>query len=352
MSAFGFPRRKQYTLDDKGKLVFKKGVVTIEQVEKDDWPKIKKVVINQGAKVIERYALCRCEELTAVSLPSTVVKIGKLSFMGCKKLAAISLPPRLLQICSEAFQGCKQLPSDLIEKLPVSDMQIAEDAFKNTPLHDQCIARHSELFLKYGVEREQYTIDGEGTLVFKEGVETITRITDADVEKIKEVVFNDGAKVIGEHAFHDCTKLPTDFIDKLPSSIIKISRYAFLDTPLREQGIERSIELLQYTLVNWGDKLVFKKGVEIIEGVEECDKDRVKAVVINDGAKVIGAGAFYGCEELTAVHLPRTVVEICSKAFANCQNLDYNFKDSLPTTVVKIASDAFECECAVPSSCR
>ena len=182
-------------------------------------------------------------------------------------------------------------------------------------------------------------------------METITRITDADVEKIKEVVFNDGAKVIGEHAFHDCTKLPTDFIDKLPSSIIKISRYAFLDTPLKEQGIERSIELLQYTLVNWGDKLVFKKGVEIIEGVEECDKDRVKAVVINDGAKVIGAKAFYGCDELTAVHLPGTVTEICSKAFAGCQSLDYYFKDSLPATVVKMASDAFECY-GVPSSCR
>ena len=75
MSAFGY-KRKQYTIDVKGKLVFRKGIVKIEQVEKDDWPKIKKVVINQGAKVIKRYALCSCVELTAVSLPSTLVKIG------------------------------------------------------------------------------------------------------------------------------------------------------------------------------------------------------------------------------------------------------------------------------------
>jgi hypothetical protein len=81
MSAFGY-KRKQYTLDDNGKLVFKKGVVKIEQVEKDDWLKIKTVVINQGAEVIERSALCRCEELTSVSVPSTVVKIRKLAFMG------------------------------------------------------------------------------------------------------------------------------------------------------------------------------------------------------------------------------------------------------------------------------
>ena len=82
-------------------------------------------------------------------------------------------------------------------------MQIFEDAFKNTSLHDQCIARHAELFLRYGVEREQYTLDGEGKLVFKEGVETIWRTPDEDVAKIKEVVFNDGAKYIGEHAFHE-----------------------------------------------------------------------------------------------------------------------------------------------------
>ena len=132
------------------------------------------------------------------------------------------------------------------------------------------------------------------------------------------------ARVALLRARTSCTKLPSDFIDNLPSSIIKISRFAFLNTPLREQGIERSIQLLPYTLDNTIDsthtsrgKLVFKEGVETIDGstLAEEDKDCIREVVINDGVKVIGAKAFYGCEEISAVYFPRTVVEICSKAF-------------------------------------
>jgi hypothetical protein len=58
---------------------------------------------------------------------------------------------------------------------------------------------------------------------------------------------------------------------------------------------------------------VFKEGVENVERVK--DSGRIKDVVINDGAKVIGEYAFYGCGELTAVSVPSTVVEIGSKAF-------------------------------------
>ena len=75
------------------------------------------------------------------------------------------------------------------------------------------------------------------------------------------------------------------------------------------------IEREQYTLDN-EIKLVFKEGMETIKMVEEQDRDKIKEVVINDGAKVIGERAFFECEELTAVSVPSTVVEIGSYAFS------------------------------------
>jgi hypothetical protein len=55
--------------------------------------------------------------------------------------------------------------------------------------------------------------------------------------------------------------------------------------------------------------------VETIKQVEEEDRDKIKEVVVNDGAKAIGEYAFKGCKELTAVTVPSTVVEIGSHAF-------------------------------------
>ena len=82
MGFFSKKPKKQYTLDGEGKLVFKEGVETIKQVEEEDREKIKDVIINEGAKVIGGKAFYICTELTAVSVPSTVVEIGMAAFNG------------------------------------------------------------------------------------------------------------------------------------------------------------------------------------------------------------------------------------------------------------------------------
>jgi hypothetical protein len=69
-------------------------------------------------------------------------------------------------------------------------------------------------------------------------------------------------------------------------------------------------------MLNGEGKLEFKEGVETIKQVEYEDWDRIKEVVVNDGAKAIGDSAFSGCKELTAVTVPSTVVEIGSQAFS------------------------------------
>ena len=74
--------REQYTLDGEGKLVFKEGVEKINEVEKEDKKKIKEVIINEGAKVIGGSAFSGCSDLTAVSVPSTVVEMGRCAFYG------------------------------------------------------------------------------------------------------------------------------------------------------------------------------------------------------------------------------------------------------------------------------
>ena len=74
------------------------------------------------------------------------------------------------------------------------------------------------------------------------------------------------------------------------------------------------IERKQYSLDAYG-RATFKEGVETIKEVEKQDNEKIKDVIINEGAKVIGGSAFSQCYELIAVSVPSTVVNIGSHAF-------------------------------------
>ena len=116
----------------------------------------------------------------------------------------------------------EKLPSDFIEKLPASVTKIARDAFNGTPLDHLCFVRHIQL--EGVIKHEQYTLDDEGKLVFKEGVDTIKQVEKEDQKEIKEVVINEGAKVIGEQAFSDCDELTAVSV---PSTVVEIGSWAF-----------------------------------------------------------------------------------------------------------------------------
>jgi hypothetical protein len=123
------------------------------------------------------------------------------------------------------------------------------------------------------------------------------------------------------HYHTRCKKLPSDFIEKLPTSIIKIDRNAFEDTPLHEQGIAKYTELddahlrLAYDLDETGTIVTFKEGTDTIEGVARADKDKIVEVIIPEGAKVLADKAFEGFKLLAVVVLPQALEEVGDEAF-------------------------------------
>ena len=134
-----------------------------------------------------------------------------------------------------------------------------------------------------------------------------------------------------------CSKLPSDFIEKLPASVTKIAEDAFKFTPLHDQCIAKSIELVSAkydldetgTIITFkevwlfvkvdldetGTIVTFKEDVETIEGVARADKEKVVKIIIPEGAKVLAEKAFEGCKLLAAVTLPQTLEEIGYGAF-------------------------------------
>ena len=64
--------------------------------------------------------------ITSVSIPSGVTKIGQMSFSDCSSLSSVSLPNTLTSIGDCAFDGCSSLKSITI---PSSVTNIGDDAF-------------------------------------------------------------------------------------------------------------------------------------------------------------------------------------------------------------------------------
>ena len=137
-----------------------------------------------------------CEELTSLTIPSTVLTIGAYSVKGCSKLTKVVLPESIKEIGGEAFRA-NTLLVDIT--LPASLEHIGYSAF-------------------YGCKSLK-------SIVVPSKVDEIGRSAFNNCENLTGVVISNGVKTINEEAFRGCVKLQEI---ELPASITKVGLDAFL----------------------------------------------------------------------------------------------------------------------------
>jgi len=72
--------------------------ITMHKDERPWAPHIKEIttaVVEEGITELSRFAFYNCENLTSISLPTTLKNIGGAAFYGCKSLPSITLPASL-----------------------------------------------------------------------------------------------------------------------------------------------------------------------------------------------------------------------------------------------------------------
>ena len=84
--------------------------------------------IHDGCKYIYYTAFANMENLESVTIPNSVVSIGKLAFYGCRNLKSVNIPDGVLNISEGAFSNCYELTSITI---PKSVTTIDKYAFEN-----------------------------------------------------------------------------------------------------------------------------------------------------------------------------------------------------------------------------
>ena len=133
--------------------------------------------------------------LASVSLPDSIVSIGRDAFSHCTDLASIALPTSLESIGEYAFYNARALTS---VTLPAGITSIAQFTFSN------CTKLTS--------------------VTLPDGLESIGDYAFADCNSLASLSLPSGLKSIGEYAFRSCWELPSV---TLPDGITHVRRYAF-----------------------------------------------------------------------------------------------------------------------------
>ena len=172
-----------------GSNTYSGSVVIPEEVTNEQGETRQVVEIREGA-------FWECPELTSVTLPSTLRRIGNYAFNGCSKLTTINIPNSVTEIGPDAF--CK---SGLVSAVIGNGVTtIPETAF-------------------WGCSKLKY-VTGGGNL------KSIGRAAFENCSQLTYVQLAEGLKEIGESAFHNCGQLSSITI---PSTVTSIGSVAFWD---------------------------------------------------------------------------------------------------------------------------
>lgn len=166
--------------------------------------------------------------ITEYSVPSHIRIIGAEAFDHCLELETIHLPEGLTFIDTAAF--CESTLKNI--NIPSTIEYIGDDAFAATLIRNITIPDGVKLISKYCFEESALE-----SIKFGAKVLNIQDRAFAGCKRLKFVDLNEGLRTIYGYAFADCPKLDSIYI---PSSVTRIERSAFYNTPVVIQCEEES----------------------------------------------------------------------------------------------------------------
>ena len=301
--------------------------------------KITSVKIPDSVVEIQHYAFQQCILLTNVTIPNSVVTISYNAFEGCTSLANITLPDSVQTIGDNAFQNCTALTSFIV---PNSVSSIGRRAF------DGCTS------LSYNVYDNAYYLGSQDNpyyaLLLATSTDITSCVTHADTKiicggafyectNLTDVTIVDEVKGIGNYAFHGCSAIPTIV---LPSNLKFMGNYVFqkcaaLESIVIPEGIKK---LNDYSFAGCESlaSIVLPEGLTAIGGYVFRDCISLTSITIPQSVNSLAGYAFYNCSALTGIVIPAGVPFIGAYTFYGCASL---YHVEIPESVTRIGNYAF-----------
>jgi len=256
-------------------------------------------------------AFTEAYELTSVTIPNSVTKIGKNAFYGLSKLEAVNFSNNELT-------------------------DIGDNPFGGTPWYE-----NQSGLVYFGATLYEYKGDmpSNTSLTIKEGTKIIYDGAFSNCDSLVSINIPEGVTYIGGGAFSNCDKLSSISI---PNGVTMINESTFYNcyslksinipdgvTSIGNDAFEWCLELTSVTI----PESVTSIGIDAFRG---CEK--ITSVDIPKGVTYIGGGAFDNCDKLSSISIPNGVTMINASTFSNCYSLR---AINIPEGVTSIGEDAF-----------
>ncbi len=254
---------------------------------------------------IEYRAFENCRDLTSVTIPNSVTRIGNYAFSGCGGLLSVTIGDGVKNIGDGAFENCGGLTS----------FSVDGNNGSYSALNGLLLSKDGKTVL-FGVN---------GDVAIPDSVTYIGSYAFKGSSGLTSVTIPDSVTSIGSYAFEDCDGLTSVTI---PDSVTSIGYHAFSNcgglTSFSVDGNNGS-----YSSSN--GLLLSKYGNTLLFGVNGD-------VTIPDSVTYIGSYAFSGCNGLTSVTIPNSVTSIGDDAFSGCSSLT---SVTIGSGVTSIGNSAF-----------
>ena len=260
-----------------------------------------------SVKTIGDEAFKECRELKLGSMEmNNAVTIGNEAFRDCEKIEKLVFSEKLHSVGVCAFAGCSSLYS--ISYDPDAPTLYGIDSFDDwwmdtLPIEDGIVYMgHCAMRLEKGKATPS-------TIKFKDGTLCVAHHFSSSLEckYVRQIDLPKTIKCIGDHAFNDNFYGGGDehsTIIKsltLPDGLIKIGSYAFSESEeILDLEIPESVELI-------GDR-----------AFSDCKKLRELSL----NGRIVGKGAFLGCDSLRNVTVGSKVNLLDEGAFQSCDSLE------------------------------
>ena len=243
------------------------------------------------------YAFYACN-ITSLTLPSNLTRIGQDAFRGCRGLTSITLPSSLTDISYDPFNGCSELKE---VKFCIND-----------DLETYLTKGHPCIMVDCGIN--YYLNDKEVTsIVIPSSVTSLGNYVFQNCRELTSITLSSNLTNIGQSAFYGCSGLTSL---NLPSSITDISYSAFEGcTGLTSVTVPSSLNRI-------GDDAF--KDCNALKEVSFCINDDLETYLTKGHPYIkvdCGINYYLNDKEVTSIVIPSSVTSLGNYAFQKCSTL-------------------------------
>lgn len=308
-------------------------------------------ITHNGAEytvtAIDECAFRGCAQLTSVTFPNHLTRIGKEAFSECEALANVKFPDSLTVIGEYAFTGCHtfteiDLSACKLETIEGSAFEYCEE-LASVKLPNTLTTIGDDAF-QYSVKLQK--------IIIPDAVDSLGEDAFAHSPELREVHIGKSITTIPKGAFNACPRLSAI---NLPDGITSIGRHAFCECVALQQIT------LPAALTTISDE-AFKKcsklaSITIPEAVTSIGASafayctQLKEVTFNaencEKAGNLNQFIFKGCDSIATLNIGGKVTTIPDFAFVRCSQISNPL--SLPESLTYIGERAFLFCSKIPS---